>query len=492
MPLRSLAWVTMPFVVLGACAEQGQGSRPGSTLAQDASEGVPPELVAEDAASMAEDPGDDLTPLGTPDAGAQDAALSALPAVNVGIYFTYPGPNFPPENPANTDKRLLGKALFWDEQLSSDDTVACGTCHRPSAGGADPRPSRAGYLGHPGPDGLRGSEDDPRGSPGIRACTEDPDGGVTYTADAVFGADVQVTRRRSMSALDAMFFRELFWDGRAGPVLSVPSDLDGGAPDASVTLIDAGAALESQALGPIMSSAEMACTGRRWSQVVQKLQRVRPLARAPKRTEDLELRLATLASYPAFFQAAFGDPAITPGRIAMAIATYERSLVADQTPWDRYRAGALDALSAAELQGFTVYVRAANCQCCHPPPMFGSGLYVNDGFSRSTWDRGRAEVTRDNIHTAAFRVPILRNVGLRESAGLLHDGVGAGKDLPTLIQRYTEQPLAPGRAGVCIRGALDLTDQQKADLVSFLRTGLTDPRARDELPPFDHPALSVP
>ena len=48
----------------------------------------------------------------------------------------------PPEssaNPVTEQKRVLGKILFWDEQLSSDDTVACGTCHIPAAGGGDPR-----------------------------------------------------------------------------------------------------------------------------------------------------------------------------------------------------------------------------------------------------------------------------------------------------------------------------------------------------------------
>ncbi|MBT8441678.1 MAG: cytochrome-c peroxidase, partial [Gammaproteobacteria bacterium] len=53
----------------------------------------------------------------------------------------------PAANPITEEKRVLGKILFWDEQLSSDDSIACGTCHIPSAGGADPR---AGL--HPGTD----------------------------------------------------------------------------------------------------------------------------------------------------------------------------------------------------------------------------------------------------------------------------------------------------------------------------------------------------
>lgn len=51
----------------------------------------------------------------------------------------------PAENPITEAKRVLGKILYWDEQLSSDDTVACGTCHQPVFAGSDPRPAA-----HPG------------------------------------------------------------------------------------------------------------------------------------------------------------------------------------------------------------------------------------------------------------------------------------------------------------------------------------------------------
>ena len=57
----------------------------------------------------------------------------------------------PPQNPVTAEKAVLGKILFWDEQLSSDDTMACGTCHLPEANGADPR-----FGTHPGFDGLLG------------------------------------------------------------------------------------------------------------------------------------------------------------------------------------------------------------------------------------------------------------------------------------------------------------------------------------------------
>jgi cytochrome c peroxidase len=76
-------------------------------------------------------------------------ALAALPPVPV-----------PAENPVTEPKRVLGKMLFWDEQLSSDGSIACGTCHRPEHGGADPRVGR-----NPGVD--KGTIDDVLGSPGI-------------------------------------------------------------------------------------------------------------------------------------------------------------------------------------------------------------------------------------------------------------------------------------------------------------------------------------
>ncbi len=62
----------------------------------------------------------------------------------------------PPENPITEAKRVLGKILFFDEQLSSDDSVACGTCHVMSVGGADPRRAPAA-----GADGLLGTADEP-------------------------------------------------------------------------------------------------------------------------------------------------------------------------------------------------------------------------------------------------------------------------------------------------------------------------------------------
>ena len=69
----------------------------------------------------------------------------------------------PKENPVTPAKAVLGKMLFWDEQLSSDNTMACGTCHQPRFGGTTSR-----FRRHPGFDGKLRTPDDVIGARGIR------------------------------------------------------------------------------------------------------------------------------------------------------------------------------------------------------------------------------------------------------------------------------------------------------------------------------------
>ena len=103
------------------------------------------------------------------------AQLASLPAVPE-----------PAENPLTGEKAVLGKILFWDQQLSTDNTVACGTCHSPADGGADPA------LGnHPGADGVFGNADDVVGSPGV--ARRDASGELI--ADSTSEFDTQVTGR---------------------------------------------------------------------------------------------------------------------------------------------------------------------------------------------------------------------------------------------------------------------------------------------------------
>ena len=114
-----------------------------------------------------------------------------------------PGPLQPPPapagNPLTPEKILLGKSLFWDEQLSSTRTVACGTCHIPAAGASDPRTAVSPLALHPGADGQFETADDVLGSPGVPQSLADG----TYVDHPDFGILPQATGRRGRPASEA-------------------------------------------------------------------------------------------------------------------------------------------------------------------------------------------------------------------------------------------------------------------------------------------------
>src|SRR5262245_11983845 len=388
----------------------------------------------------------------------------------------------PPENPTSPAKVVLGKALFWDEQLSTDDSVACGTCHVPEAGGSDPRGASA--L-HPGFDGVFGTEDDVLGSIGVVGQTATLD----FRCAGPFGTARQVTGRTAPTNIGAAFHGELFWDGRAGTVFVDP--------ETGTTAIAVGGALESQAVGPILSPVEMGHDGRTWSDVRNKLQQVRPLRLASNLTPDLQTAVQGGAKYPALFRAAFGDPAISAARIAFAIAAYERTLLPDQTPFDAYTAGNTSALSANQVTGMTLFFGAAHCSACHHAPLFSDGQFHNLGLRPAAEDPGRFGQSGVPVELGAFKTPTLRNTGLRPR--LFHNGqspplgiADQNSDLRSVANVYL-------RGGGADRSNLDpfllplipqgLNLQDLSRVLDFVQHGLTDPRTAQGMPPFDHPTL---
>ncbi len=102
----------------------------------------------------------------------------------------------PPENPITEPKRVLGKMLFWDEQLSSSNTVSCGTCHSMKRGGGDDRLVRG-----PGQDGVTNTPDDVFGSLGVIRA----DGENNFEPDPVFSLAPQMTGRASNSPQNAAY-----------------------------------------------------------------------------------------------------------------------------------------------------------------------------------------------------------------------------------------------------------------------------------------------
>jgi cytochrome c peroxidase len=357
--------------------------------------------------------------------------------------------------------------LFWDEQLSSDGSVACGTCHRPAYGGADPRAGR-----YPGVD--KGTIDDVRGSPGIVHL--DRDGRPAL--DPVFADQPQVTPRLAPSNFGALWAEELFWDGRARSRFDDP--LTG------KTAIARGGALENQAAAALVTSTEMAKLDRSWADVTGGIAHAAPLALATNLPKDIAAALAQHTTYPQLFAAAFGDREITPVRIAFALATYQRTLVSDQTAWDRFDAGDTSAVTGRALYGW----RALNnfhCVACHTPPLFTNNEFFQIGVRRADFDRGRELVTSDPEDAGEMKVPTLRNASLRPR--FMHTGeltnVGAA------IGFYINAPALPERDGIPGAGlyTFNMSRVDETDIRAFLDEALVDPRVRAESFPFDRPTL---
>ena len=387
-----------------------------------------------------------------------------------GLGGPLPPPPVPAGNPITTAKALLGKALFWDEQLSSTRTVACGTCHFPTAGGSDPRAFDTSAL-NPGPDGQFGTPDDIAGSPGVPAT--DADG--SYVGAADFGLGVQSTGRRSMSAVDAAFADELFWDGRA-PEAFVD-------PETNAVVLGANAALESQAVGPLVSDVEMGHVGRDFPDVMHRIESSEPLALA----SDIPAELADFVAgrtYEELFDEAFGSPDVTTVRVAMAIATYERTLISGQTPLSQFGPGNQGVLTQQEQQGRQIFIQS-NCAVCHGGPRLTDDNFRYIGVRPQNEDLGRFGVTGNNPDRGRMKTPSLLNVELR--APYFHNGGKA--TLAEVVDFYNGGGDfdAPNKAPQI--QPLGLTPNQRNALVAFLGRPLTDPRVRDGLPPFDRPTL---
>jgi cytochrome c peroxidase len=212
-----------------------------------------------------------------------------------------------------------------------------------------------------------------------------------------------------------------FWDGRAKHV-------------------------EGQALGPIQNPIEMAME-------------MGPLVE----------RLNKIPGYREQFQKVFQTD-VTDEGIAKAIGAFERTLLAGDSPYDRFKAGDTSALSEAAQRGMHVFFNKAHCSACHAGPAVYRRAFHNIGVGWNKEDRdlGRFVESKLEGDTGAFRTPSLRDIA--RTAPYMHDGSEATlEDVVAYYSKggnpnpYLDESIFP----------LNLTDQEKADLVTFLKEGLT-------------------
>ena len=255
------------------------------------------------------------------------------------------------------------------------------------------------------------------------------------------GFEGGLTGRHSMALSNSRFYEpgSFFWDERAST-------------------------LEEQVLMPIQDAVEMGST----------------LA-GP---DGLVAELQATEYYPVLFQRAFDDSTVTSERMAAAMAQFVRSMVSYQSKYDVARAAgpagsaAFNAeLTAEELRGHAVF--AGSCAACHTTDAQVAPSANNIGLDAdNSADAGNED--------GEFKAPSLRNVAVR--GAFMHDG--RFSTLEEVIEHYSSGVLNNPSLGRLQVGGINLTEQEKADLVAFLHTLTDQTFLSSEL--FSNPFVELP
>jgi cytochrome c peroxidase len=258
-----------------------------------------------------------------------------------------------------------------------------------------------------------------------------PEHGFAEPRPTSTGVGGKIGARNAPTVLNRLFSKEQFWDGRA-------------------------ADLEEQAHGPITNAIEMAM---------------------PSHAE-CEEQLRRIAGYAPLFKQAFGAPDITIARIAQAIASYERTVLTGDSPFDRHQAGERGAMSEAAVRGMTLFNEKGNCDTCHAGFNFTDESYHNlgVGMDAAKPDLGRYEISKQEVDRGAFKTPTLRNV--TQTAPYMHDG--SEKTLRDVVVFYDQGGRKNPWLSKEIR-PLALSDAEIDDLVAFLEA-LTGPITQTDVP----------
>jgi cytochrome c peroxidase len=192
-----------------------------------------------------------------------------------------------------------------------------------------------------------------------------------------------------------------------------------------------------------------------------------------KTDEKVVAHLGTIPAYRQEFWAVFGRD-LDPEGVAQAIATYVRTIVSGNSPYDRFQAGDPSAMSVAAQRGLRLFEDKAMCVRCHAGFNFTGEGYRNIGvgMNRPNPDLGRYVITKDDADRGAFKTPTLRDVAKR--GPYMHDG--SERTLADVIAFYNRGGVKNPWLSSDMK-PLGLTAQEQADLVEFMKalTGQIDP-----------------
>lgn len=269
---------------------------------------------------------------------------------------------------------------------------------------------------------------DPRlSAKGVMSCASchNPALGWSDGRPTAVGHDMKILSRATPTIINAAFNHLQMWDGRK-------------------------ASLEDQALGPFESVDE------------QNL----PL-------EELERRVQSIPGYVTLFERAYPGEPISRHTIAKAIASFERTILSEEAPFDRWRTGDASAISAAAQRGFELFKGKARCSLCHQGFNFTDNGFHNIGLKEPNGvvDLGRYAHRKVAVLKGSFKTPTLRDVAL--TAPYMHNGIYT--TLEEVIEHYVRGGDVKENLDANMQ-PLALTDQEKKDLVEFMNALTSAPR----------------
>lgn len=249
------------------------------------------------------------------------------------------------------------------------------------------------------------------------ASCHDPAKGFSNADQFATGVEGKKGGRNSPTVINAAYQKFQFWDGRAK-------------------------SLEDQALGPIQNPIEMNMT-----------------------LEAVVTKLNGIEGYKSQFQKVFGSDVTSDG-IAKAIAAYERTVLSGDAPYDKFKAGDASALSEAAQRGMKLFFGKANCVACHSGPNFTDNGFHNIGVGSS--DEGRFAISKSAGDKGAFKTPTIREIA--KTGPYMHDG--SLKTLEEVVAHYVKGGNPNPQLDEEIF-PLKLTPEESADLVTFMKDGLS-------------------
>lgn len=216
----------------------------------------------------------------------------------------------------------------------------------------------------------------------------------------------------------------------------------------------------------------------------QALQPIQDTLEMNETLDNVIAKLTAMQTYKDQFIRAFGDDNINADRIGLAIEQFEITMISNNSKFDQAMRGEI-TLTEAEERGRNLFFqevdpftgqKGGECFHCHGGFNFTNDQYMNNGLDHenSFTDLGRFKVTQDPFDRARFKVPSLRNIAL--TPPYMHDGrfstleevidhYNTGVRQSSTVEDVLFHSLEPG--------GLQLTSQEKGDIVAFLKT-LTD------------------